>query len=159
MQTSKDAFRNAADVTVPVSGQLLTPSAGHGSSANSELVFGSTESMLEAGHLVSPLEFQRLMGWSSGQAVWKALASHRVFCITHKSERFFPTFFSDPSFELKHLEAVTRALGHLPGGVKLQFFLTPKGSLSGESPLQALADGRLTKVLDVARAFAEDHNK
>jgi hypothetical protein len=115
--------------------------------------------MVRVGHLVTPLEFQVQMGWKTRQAVWKALAGHRVFCLTHKSERFFPVFYSDPSFERKDLEAVSKTLGCLPGGVKLQFFLTHKGSLGGKSPLRALAEGRLTKVLDVAKAFAEDPNK
>jgi hypothetical protein len=147
MQTSKDAFRNAAD--------MAAPSAGRGRSASSELVFNSTKSMLEAGHLVTAPEFQKLMQWSSRQAVSKALTSHRVFFITHKSERLFPIFFTDPSVERKHLWAVTKALGGLPGGAKLQFFLTRKGSLGGKSPLQALAEGRVVKVLEVAATFAE----
>ena len=48
------------------------------------------------------------------------------------------------------------ALGDLPGGAKLQFFLTRKGSLGGETPLQALAAGRVAKVKDIAAAFAEE---
>lgn len=119
------------------------------------LVLDTTEAMIENEQLVTPAEFQRLMGWASRQAVWKAVDSHRVFYIDHKAERYFPAFYANPAYDRKHLEAVTKVLGDLPGGSKLQFFLTRKGSLGGETPLQAMAAGRVAKVKDVAAAFAE----
>lgn len=115
----------------------------------------TTEAMIHNGQLVVPGAFQELMGWATRQAVWKAAAGHRVFYLTHNTERYFPRFYGDPTYDRKHLEAVTKLLGDLPGGSKLQFFLTRKGSLGGETPLQALAAGRVAKVRDVAAAFAE----
>lgn len=115
----------------------------------------TTAVMVDKGQLVTPVEFQQLMGWATRQAVWKAADSHRVFYLTHKAERYFPAFYGDPVYERRHLEAVTKVLGDLPGGSKLQFFLTRKGSLGGDTPLQALAAGRVAKVKDVAAAFAE----
>ena len=50
---------------------------------------------------------------------------------------------------------VTKLLGDLPGSSKLQFFLTLKGSLGGDTPLQAMAAGRVAKVKDVAADFAD----
>ena len=120
------------------------------------LVLDSTETMVRKGQLVTPGKFQELMGWSTRQAVSKAAQSHRIFSLAHKAERFFPVFFADPAYDRKHLEAVSKVLGDLPGGSKLQFFLTRKGSLGGETPLQALAAGRVAKVKDVAAAFAEE---
>lgn len=119
------------------------------------LVLDTTEAMVRNGQLVTPAEFQHRMGWASRQAVWKAVDSHRVFYLDYKAERYFPAFYADPAYDRKHLEAVTKMLGDLPGGSKLQFFLARKGSLGGETPLQALAEGRVTKVKDVAAAFAE----
>ena len=119
------------------------------------LILDTTEAMINKRQLVTPVEFQHLMGWASRQAVWKAAESHRVFYLTYKAERYFPAFYSDSRYDRKHLEAVTKVLGDLPGGSKLQFFLTRKGSLGGETPLQALAAGRVAKVSDVAAAFAE----
>lgn len=58
-------------------------------------------------------------------------------------------------YQRAQLEAVTKVLGDLPGGAKLQFFLTRKGSLGGATPLEALAQGKLQKVKDVAAAFAD----
>lgn len=123
--------------------------------APAALVLDTTEAMVRNKQLVTPVEFQRLMGWSSRQAVSKAAGSHRIFYLDYKAERYFPAFYADPAYDRKHLEAVTKVLGDLPGGSKLQFFLTRKGSLGGQTPLQALAAGRVAKVKDIAAAFAE----
>jgi hypothetical protein len=123
--------------------------------AQEALVLDNTEALINKGQLLTPVEFQNLMGWASRQAVWKAAEGNRVFYLTYKAERYFPAFYGDPSYDRKHLEAVTKVLGDLPGGSKLQFFLTRKGSLGGDTPLQALAAGRVAKVKDVAAAFAE----
>lgn len=131
--------------------KLATKHAG----ATAPLVLGTTEAMIKNGHLVAPVEFQSLMGWSTRQAVWKAAESQRVFYLDCKAERYFPAFYGDPAYDRKHLEGGTKVLGDLPGGSKLQFFLTHKGSLGGATPLQALASGRFAKVKDVAAAFAE----
>ncbi len=119
------------------------------------LILDTPEAMIHRGQLVPPAEFQQLMGWATRQAVWKAVENHRVFYLAHKAERYFPTFYSDTAHDRRRLGAVTKLLGDLPGGSKLQFFLTRKGSLGGETPLQALAAGRFAKVRDVAAAFAE----
>jgi hypothetical protein len=126
-----------------------------GSHTTAALELGSAESMIRLGQLLHPVDFQQRMGWSSRQAVWKAVQSQRVFYLLHQAERYFPAFYADPRYERKHLEAVTKVLGNLPGGSKLQFFLTRKASLGGQTPLQALATGRVAKVKDIAAAFAE----
>jgi hypothetical protein len=134
-----------------------TPSGASSSSVSdpAALVLDSTEAMVQKGQLVTAAEFQELMGWTSRQAVWKAVDSRRVFCLEYKAQRYFPAFYADASYDRRHLEAVTKILGDLPGGAKLQFFLTRKGSLGGATPLQALAAGRVAKVRDIAAAFAE----
>jgi hypothetical protein len=142
----------------PTSGLLHASTVDGVAGARKDVVLDTTEEMVKAGHLVTPHEFQVRMGWKTRQAVWKALASRRVFCLMHKSKRWFPSFYSDPAYERRHLEAVTKALRDLPGGAKLQFFVTRKGSLAGQTPLQALAEGRIAKVLDVAAASAESPN-
>lgn len=115
----------------------------------------TTARMIERRELVPTAEFQALMGWQSRQAVWKATRSHRVFFLLYGEGRYFPTFYGDDAHDPKHLQAVTKILGHLPGGAKLQFFLTRKGSLGGLTPLQALAAGHLAKVMDIAADFSQ----
>ncbi|WP_156909327.1 hypothetical protein [Ottowia thiooxydans] len=135
--------------------KLADPAATHQKDVKTVWDLDTTEAMINKGQLLTPVEFQNLMGWASRQAVWKAAEGHRVFYLTHKAERYFPAFYGDSRYDRKHLEAVTKVLGELPGGSKLQFFLTRKGSLGGDTPLQALAAGRVAKVKDVAAAFAE----
>lgn len=120
-----------------------------------EPVLGSNDEMINSGLLQDSQAFQTLMGWSTRQALSKAVQSNRVFYLTHRSERYFPAFYGDSAYERSHLETVSKILGDLPGGSKLQFFLTPKRSLDGQTPLQALAAGRFAKVKDLASAFAE----
>lgn len=111
--------------------------------------------MITKRQLLTPAEFQERMGWASRQIVWQASQNHRVFYLSHKTVRYFPAFYGDQTYERSHLQAVRKALGSLPGGSKLQFFLTRKGSLGGMTPLQALAAGPDAKVKDLAQAFAQ----
>lgn len=115
----------------------------------------TTENLIRQGHLVAPSEFQALMGWTSPQSASRALAAHRIFAMEIEGQRYFPTFFAHAIYNRRHLAAVTKQLGDLPGGAKLQFFGSRKGSLSGWTPLEALAAGRLKMVLQLASAYAE----
>ncbi len=58
--------------------------------------------------------------------------------------------YCDPSLNWRRLYAVSRRLGDLTGGAKLAFIVTPKGSLAGRTPLQALAEGNIAAVLNAA---------
>ncbi|MBT2336448.1 hypothetical protein J7E49_21360 [Variovorax paradoxus] len=142
--------RKAAAKAIGTSKEALTTTP-----SRFEPVLGSNDEMINSGLLRDSRAFQELMGWSTRQALSKAVQSNRVFYLTHKSERYFPAFYGDSAYERSHLEAVSKILGDLPGGSKLQFFLTPKRSLDGQTPLQGLAAGRFAKVKDLASAFAE----
>ena len=86
----------------------------------------TTARMIDRRELVSTAEFQALMGWRSRQAVWKATRSRRVFFLPYEAGRYFPIFYGDQAYDLKHLQAVTKILGDLPGGAKLQFFVSAR---------------------------------
>jgi hypothetical protein len=104
--------------------------------------------------LLSSTEFASQLDWTR-QALSRALTSNRVFYVDFKGDRYFPAFYAEPNYQRSHLEAVTKVLGDLHGGAKLQFFLNGKGSLGGATPLEHLAQGKLQKVKDVAAAFAD----
>lgn len=91
----------------------------------------------------------------SRQALSKALKAHRLFYVEVDGQRYIPSFFLDARLESRQLEKVSKALGELPGPSKLQFFMTRKASLSGKTPIDALADGQYSRVRTAAEGFAE----
>lgn len=91
----------------------------------------------------------------SRQALSKALGSRRIFYVEVEGQRYIPSFFLDAQLERRQVEEVSKALGELPGTSKLQFFTTKKASLSGKTPLDALADGQYSRVRVAAQGFAE----
>lgn len=89
-------------------------------------------------------------------ALGRAVRDRRMFSIDGPAgAKVYPAFFADPRYSRADLERVSRELGALPGPSKLQFFTTPKGSLSARTPIEALADGDLDAVLKAAAGFRE----
>lgn len=104
--------------------------------------------------LVPEYEFAARSNWSSKQLI-RAIASQRVFFVEVEGIKKFPTFFLETQYSRRQLEAITRAMGGLHGGSKLQFFTSPKGSLGGITPLAALLRGKYQLVKSCAQAYAE----
>jgi hypothetical protein len=100
-------------------------------------------------------DFARMRGWSELELA-KALAVRLVFSVDLFDGRtMIPAFFIDARFNQRQIHAVCELLEPLPGGSKWQFFSTPKGSLAGKSPLEALLDGGLHAVKACAEGFRE----
>ena len=112
------------------------------------------QAMIAKRELLDPAAFAESLGWTR-QALSKALAANRVFFVEHGHTRYYPAFYADSRYERRYLESVTKVLGDLPGGAKLQFFLNPRGSLSKATPLQALARGQLAAVKRAAEGFTQ----
>jgi hypothetical protein len=104
--------------------------------------------------LVDEEEFARLSGMAA-KLVAKAVAEGSMFYVARDGRAQYPSFFADPRIDQRHVKAVCRRLGDLPGGSKWQFFTTPKGSLGGITPLDALQRGMREKVQRAAEGFAE----
>lgn len=85
----------------------------------------------------------------------KALRANRIFNVELSGKSYFPAFLLDTRYEQRHLHSICRVLGDLPGGSKLQFFTTAKGSLSGRTPLDALADRNVAAVRCTALGYTE----
>ncbi len=110
------------------------------------------ERLVQEGTLIKAGELMDQLGWTR-QALSKARKARRVFSVEIKSESYYPAFFADPRYERRQLEAVSKALGDLPGTSRLQFMLTPKGSLDSLTPLEALAKGKVAAVKIAAEGF------
>jgi hypothetical protein len=110
--------------------------------------------LIKMQELLDSSNFTKRLNWTR-QALSKALRANRVFFLEARGDRYFPAFFTDPLHERRHLEAVSRMLGDVPGGGKWLFFTTPKGSLSGLTPIQALDKGQLVAVKAAAERFTQ----
>lgn len=110
---------------------------------------------LAAGLLLTAADFQRALGITR-QAISKAVNTWRMFYLDGPSGRqLYPAFFADASLDRRAIESVSEALGEMPGPSKWQFFTTPRASLGGKTPLEAMTQGGLAKVLLAAAAFRE----
>lgn len=114
----------------------------------------STKRLVGCNLLLTSAQFIESLSWTR-QALSKALAANRVFFVEWCGSRYYPSFLADPTYQRSQLEAVAKRLGELPGRSKLQFFLTPKVSLGGLTPLSALAKGQFSAVKASAGGFAE----
>lgn len=105
--------------------------------------------------LIPGAEMRARLGVSA-QALSAALKAKRMFVMQGSSgEYLYPGFFTDRSYDRPVLEKVCKALGELPGAVKWDFFMSPRISLGGKTPLDALAKGKVDDVLAAANAFRE----
>ncbi|UVW30730.1 hypothetical protein [Massilia sp. H6] len=113
------------------------------------------EREVTTGDLLTGVEMQRRLHISA-QALSAAMKRKRIFALKGESGKYlYPAFFADPAYDRTTLERVCQALGDLPGSSKLHFFTSPRYSLRGLSPLEALAKGRVDAVIDQANAFCE----
>lgn len=112
---------------------------------------------VKEGNLLSAMQVRQARHVTR-QAISKAVSDHRLFSIDGPSgTQLFPAFFVDPNLNRRDLEQVSVTLGDIPGPSKWQFFTTPKASLGGKTPVEALETGKgdLPRVLAAAAAFRE----
>ena len=104
--------------------------------------------------LIDAVEFSRRRGISA-EMIGELVAQHRLFSLERDGQTLYPAFLANPTESIRRMEAVCRHLGTLPGGSKWQFLITPKGSLAGRTPLEALRDGDSAAVNVTAEGFKE----
>ncbi len=115
----------------------------------------SRQQHIDDGSLIKSSELWKRLGFSR-QAGSKAISEFRIFSVDGpRGASLCPAFFADPAYDRSTLEAVSKELGSLPGPVKWQFFTTPKLSLNGKTPLEAIKRGQINKVLLAAAGFRE----
>lgn len=112
---------------------------------------------------VGAADVPRLVDESAFRSRWKgtpeslarAIASGAVFVVTRDGRRLVPSFFVDGALAYRRLSAVAKLLFPVGNHAKWLFFVTPKASLGGLTPLDALRKGMLQQVKVAARGFAE----
>jgi hypothetical protein len=104
----------------------------------------------ENGELLTSAQICARLGISR-QALSKAVRDRRMFWLDGASgAQWYPGFFADDAISRRDLERVSVALGELPGAVKWQFFTTPKHSLDGKTPVEAIREGKSDAVVRTA---------
>lgn len=140
-------FRRVASLlTAKDSEALLSSARQQAHKVRTELV--ATKSVISSGELTEALGISR-------QALSKAVLANRIFAVEVGGENYYPTFYADPDLDRKKLERISKILGELDGWSRWQFFTTPKASLEGLTPIQALKKGRYENVATAAAGFAE----
>lgn len=147
----ESALKELKDVNVQAERIAVPVSITRVASAKTD---GHVAALVRRGLLSDSAPLCEKLGWTR-QSLSKALKAQRIFFIEEGGTRLYPAFFADQRYERGHLEAVSKALGPLPGGAKLQFFLSHRGSLGGKSVLEALSRGQKDAVIAAAQAFAE----
>lgn len=101
--------------------------------------------------LITEDELRKKMGVNR-KWIGEAVKANRLFYVrTPAGEHFYPAFYGDPAYERQALEVICEKLGQLPGDAKYQFFTRKSISLDILTPLEALKEGKLAKILIVAQ--------
>lgn len=114
------------------------------------------EQQIASGELLTSAELSARLAISAA-ALSAAVKAKRMFFLKGpRGRNVYPAFFADRSLDRNVLERVARQLGDLPAASKYFFFTSPRTSLGGKSPLQALAKGKVDAVLKAAAAFEKE---
>ena len=89
----------------------------------------------------------------------KDVAASRIFNVVVKADDFYPAFFLAKELDGRQLAKVVRRLDGLTGWAKWKFFTKPKASLANATPLQALLQGEMKRVLQTADALVARSKK
>ena len=105
--------------------------------------------------MVTSAQLQEAWGVGS-PSIRRAMRVGNIFSLIGDSgKNIYPAFFADMELEQYSVQMVVKALGSLPSPTKYMFFVVKSRALSGHTPLQALRNGQLSKVVGVASAFAK----
>lgn len=109
----------------------------------------------EQGLLLTSAQICDLLGITR-QALSRAVGGRRMFAVDGPGgAQWYPAFYGASTANRRDLEKVAVALADLPGDAKWQFFTTPKHSLGGKTPVEALEGGALEQVLRTAAEVRE----
>jgi hypothetical protein len=114
------------------------------------------EQQIASGELLTSAELSARLSISVAALTAAVKAKRMFFLKGPRGRNIYPAFFADKSQDRKVLECISKQLGDLPAASKYFFFTSPRTSLGGKSPLQALAKGQVDAVLKAAAAFEKE---
>jgi hypothetical protein len=148
-QEAADPGKTAPATAASQSG---TDTAGglHGARARGENLL---QQWVRDGTLIPSVEFGSSWGVSR-QALDQAVERGELFSLKIASRRYYLAQLRDITRE--QAAEVCRALGNLSPSEKLTFWLREHGGLQGRCPVAAIHDGQLARVVQLARAWADE---
>lgn len=111
-------------------------------------------SLVLQGKLLCAEEFCLASGITE-QRLSADVASGRIFSVEFEGEPYYPAFFLSKLFDRKDFTKVVRLLGESAGWSKWKFFMTPRESLNGLTPLRLLMSEEVERALRVAEDFSD----
>jgi hypothetical protein len=105
------------------------------------------------GTVIPSAELGRSWGVSR-QALDQAVKRGELFSLKVASRRYYLAQLRDITRE--HASEVCRALGAVSPAEKLTFWLRGHGGLQGGTPVAAIHEGQLARVVQLARAWADE---
>lgn len=118
---------------------------------------GSAKKLIDRIRRKELITKEELIERLGGNRRWvnSALRAGRLFALQAPlGIEYFPAFFADCSYKRRNLGRVAYALNGLPAPSKYFFFVTKFMSLQ-MSPLDAIALGRMSEVMECALCFAQ----
>ena len=89
------------------------------------------------------------------QDLERDLAAGRLFAVEIDGERWILQALAHPAIDRRRLARLCRVLHAVPVGARLRFLASPKGSLSGLTPIDALIAASWADVIRAAQGFIE----
>lgn len=112
--------------------------------------------LVENKAVISEKELITALGEAQWQDLNAAIQAGRLFMVELDGVPYYPAFYAAQDLNRSELERVCQPLLGLSGWEKWVFLTTPKASLSGLTPLQALKNpGMFEAVLGAAYGYAE----
>ena len=110
-------------------------------------------SCIASGDLITPADLANRLGVPD-EDVEQAIKSGRMFAMESPDGlKYVPAFFAAPALNKGVLAQASQIIAELPAASRYFFFTAHSTFLHGQTPLEALADGKVDKVMTAAEAF------
>jgi len=107
-------------------------------------IFSKRDFLFENGFFVRRSDIQDLL--SKEEIITERNNKNKnssVFYVTgSENRRYYPSFFADDRYDLDVIQAVSKQLGSISGAEKWLFFVSPRVSLGGMTPLEVIEKTR-----------------
>lgn len=105
--------------------------------------------------LIGLEEFNDLLQVSTAEIDSAIETGEMFYLIGPDGDKLYPAFYTDDKYNLNELKKVSQILIGLPPSTRYHFFFRNCHGLGGKTPLEALTNGQLAKVITAATSFVD----